>query len=497
MSWVTPLVLPWYGLRRSLRVILVLAWLLAWAVAFAVVHFAQPRWPNGWLAATVALAFWLALLGLQLSSVLLPALEARRLCLPRLERAAVLGLLLNALLLLTLTATPLALLSGHPSPVLEILLMGLAAGVAYGLWPPLWLVPVWMAFPLVKTFAPSWHWRPIAPQDGRFIGVCLAVLTAAVTVSAWHWRRVLRAAPGVITWGMRPTILSFQMSRQCGSGASPGLDPQIRRARQVPEWLLPQADLGDAGPRNLPRALRVMLGGLYLPVTWRSRLRHVSAAAAIPALTAIFFLPMGLHAGWHWRTVRPFVTLACIFGPGMAMAIGTMARSQHLVQRWRRPAGELAVVPLLPGLGEGVTQRARLLRLLMSQMRTWHGLSLAVAVLAARWLGADWAAIGLLVLVLGLAPLAEQVVVYSTLGRRPVRGWAYWSLLVLGTVTYVGGLNVASVLLTGPAHRGPASDSLVPLLLAVCALCYVVMLALVVRGRYALQRQAYPYLALE
>ncbi len=484
--------LPWYGLRRSLRVILALVSLAAWAAAFAAVHFSRSRWPDGWLVGAALLALWLALMGLLLSSTLLPALDARRLCLPRLQRVAVRSLLLNGALLLTLTATPLAVFSGHPAPVAEILLMGLAVGVAYGLWPLLWMFPLWLGIPLLQLVASLWHWRLISPLDPRFIEVCLAVVTVAVTVSARNWRRVLRTGPGELKWGMRPIILNFHVSRHALSGTGAALDQQIRVARQVPEWLLPQAAVGEAGPQKMPRALRVMLGGLYLPVTWRSRLRRLSVVGVIFASGTVFLLPLGLHAGWRWSAVRPFVALAFIFGPGMAMAVGTMARSQHLVQRWRRPGGELAVLALLPGLGGRQEQRARLLRLLGEQLRNWHAPLLALAVFAVLWLGAHGAAIGLLLLVLALAPLTEQAVIYSTLGRRLLPAWVCQPLLLLGIATYVGGLNVVALMM-----MRPGLDAMVPPLVVACAVCYGALLALAVRGQHALRCQAHPYLILE
>lgn len=492
MSWTTLLVLPWYGLRRSLRVIGMLGSLGAWAFAFAVLHFSRPRAPDGWLGGTAVLAFWLALMGLQLSSTLLPALEARQLCLPRLQRAAVCSLLLNAALLFVLTATPLALLSGHPAPVIEILLMGLAAGVAYGLWPPHWMLPVWLGFPLLQSFAPSSHWRQISPQDPHLLEVCLVVVTVAVTVSAWNWRRVLRTAPDVLKWGTRPLVLNFHLSRPAWFAARSGPDPQTRAARQVPEWLVPQAAVGDAGPQEMSRTLRVALGGWYLPMTWRSRLRRLSVAVVTFALATVWLLTLGLHAGWHWSAARPLIGLACVFGPGLAMMAGTMARAQHLVQRWRRPSGELAVLPLLPGLGTGPQQRTRLLRLLGRQMRNWDVPLLVLALLAARWLGAPGGVLGLLLLVLGLAPWTEQAVIYSTLGRRPVPTGVYWLLLVFGAATYIGGLNVVALMMT----RSPPRAVVLPLL-AACALCYLLVLALAVRGEYALRRQAHPYLVLD
>jgi hypothetical protein len=117
MSGVTLLGMPWYGIRRSVRWIWLPVTAAFWPGAAACVRFAGHRWPAGWLGAALVLALWLAFTGALLGALLLPAIEARHLRLPRLERAAPLSLGLNGLLVLALTATPLALLSGHPAPV--------------------------------------------------------------------------------------------------------------------------------------------------------------------------------------------------------------------------------------------------------------------------------------------------------------------------------------------------------------------------------------------
>ena len=164
--------------------------------------------------------------------------------------------------------------------------------------------------------------------------------------------------------------------------------------------------------------------------------------------------------------------------------------AMHLAQRWSRPAGELAVMPLLPRLGATPEQTSRLLRVVFTRMRAWH-IPLILAAAAMEWLNwHDPVRTLILLAVLGMAPAAEVTIVYSTLGHRRVWPWAFWLLAVVGLVSFIVGLSVTLQLhgiRPGWPQLGP---------LGACALCYGVLGILAGRAWRALRRQPHPYLAI-
>jgi hypothetical protein len=493
VSWVTLLGMPWSSVRRSTRWIWLLVTAAFWLGAAAWVHSASRRWPNGWMGAALILALWLAWVGVLLGMLLLPAVEARHLRLPRLERAATLSLGLNGLLVLALTATPLAFLSGHPAPMIELSLVALAAGLVYSMLPALWIVPVFLCIPLLQSLAEIEHWRLISPLDPRFLDVCVAFVAFAACVSTWSWRRVLRSADRQLGWGVRPIALSFRTSAQAWPfrGSGPSVDPTVLAVRRTPRWLERQAELRDAGPRDLVRGVRVMLGGPYLPMARRTRLRELCSGVVFAAFFLAVFLPIWARHGWRWSDARSLLAFAVIFASAMVLPAGSLLRSMHVAQRWSRPAGELAVMPLLPRLGAIPEQTSRLLRVVFTRMGAWHT-PLILVPLAIEWLNwRDPIRTLILLAVLGLAPVAEATVVYCTLGQRRIWPWAFWILAVVGFVSFMVGLNV-----TVQLHRVPPGwPQLGPL--GGCAVCYAVMGAVAGRAWRALQRQPHPYFAVE
>ncbi len=492
MSWVALLRMPWFCVRRSTRWVWLLVTVAFWLGAASCARFAAHRWPGGWMGAALILALWLAFMGALLGMLLLPAVEARHLRLPRLERAAGLSLGLNGLLVVALTATPLALLSGHPAPMIELSLVGLAVGLTFALMPVLWMVPAFLCIPLLQSLATTWHWRLIDPLEPRFLEVCVSFVALAVCVDTWNWRRVLRSSERQLGSGVRPMALGFGTRAQEWPfrGGGTGVDPTALAVRQTPRWLERQAELGDAGPCDPVRGVRVLLGGPYLPVTRRTLLRGVCNGAVLAAFFAAVYLPLWARHGWHWSAGRPLLAFAVVFASAMVLLAGSLMRSMHLAQRWSRPAGELAVMPLLPRLGATPEQTSRLLRVVFTRMRAWH-VPLILAAAAMEWLNwHDPVRILILLAVLGMAPAAEVTIVYSTLGHRRVWPWAFWLLAVIGLVSFIVGLNVTLQLhgiRPGWPQLGP---------LGACAICYGVLGILAGRAWHALRRQPHPYLAI-
>lgn len=492
MSWATLLGMPWYGMRRSVRWVWLLVSAAFWLGAAACVQFANHRWPGGWLGASLVLALWLVIAGMLLGTLLLPALEARHLRLPRLERAAPLSLGLNCLLALAVTAAPLAVPSGHPAPVIEMLLIGLAAGLLYVLLPALWMIPAFLCIPLLQSLSEELHWRFIMPLDARFLDVCVAFVALAACVGTWSWRRVLRSADRQLGWDVRPIAVSFRSGAQLWSfpGIRSGVDPATLAARQAPRWLERQAELRGTGPRDIPRSLQVLLGGPYLPVSGRTLVQGILLIALLLGFMAVAFLPLWSRHGWRWSDVGPVLRFAVTFVAAMVVMVGSLTRSMHLAQRWSRPSGELALMPLLPQLGTMPQQTSHLLSVVFTRMRAWQ-VPLILAALTIEWVSwHDPIHTFVLLVVLGMAAAAEVTIVYCTLGRRRIRPWALWTLALIGLVCFMMGLMVVQsrdLPLGGPLFG----------LLGGCAFCYAALGTFAALGKRALRRQPHPYLAVD
>ncbi len=484
--------LPWRGPYPHTPWIMALAALAMWSGAALVLHTARPLWPAGWLGAGVVLAFWLAAMGVLLGSMVRLAFEARRLCLPGLERATALSVCLNALALWVVTAIALAVLSGHPAPLAELLAIGLAAGIAYALLP-FWVVALALLLvPLLQALATSLHWRGIAPQDPRFIEVCVAFVTPALLFSAWNWRRVLQHAHRPIGWFTRPIMLfATWTGRAHVPRANPAGGVGRLSGREIPLWRQPQVALHEAGPADLSRALRIALGGPYLPLTPASTLRRISPQVGVIGVLALLFLPVFVHPGASSRGLRALILGLPVFGLGIVLMIGTVTRATHLIRRWRMPGGELAVLALLPRSGAAREQAARLRRVLFSYTRLRQLPLIAATVLVEALLTPDVNRTLLLALVLGLAPAAEVAVVYATLGRVAVPPWGYGLMTAIGQLVFVGGMNVAtfSVEFAAVWLRHAA--------FAATLLCYFGFATLSGLGRRAAQRLPHPYLGLD
>jgi hypothetical protein len=484
--------LPWRGQRQQQPWIMALVALAMWSAAAFVLHRAATPWPAGWLDAAQVLALWLALMGVLLGSMIRWALEARRLCLPGLERAIALSLGLNALVLLAVTAIPLAVLSGHPAPLTEVLAIGLAAGFAYAVLPLWAVVLALILMPLLQSLAAARHWRVFAPQDPRFIEVCVAIVVPLVLLSAWNWRRVLRHAHGTVGWFARPLFLFPTWTGQCGllSAVRAGAAAPGQSSLRVPQWLQPPAVLRQAGPTDPLRALRVALGGPYLPLTRASVLGRVGLLAGAIGVLALIYLSTLAYYGKLSEPLRVLMVLVPLFGVGFVLMLGTLMRATHLLRRWHLPGGELAVLALLPRFGGPSEQAARLQRVLVGGIWLRQLPLIGAAVLIEALLTHDPNRALLLALALGLAPAGEAAVVLSVLGRAAVPSWGYVLMTSLGQGALIAGLTVV----TFPG--GSAPDGLRHAVLAVTMLCYFGFATLYGFARRARRRLRHPFLGL-
>ncbi|MGC8517123.1 MAG: hypothetical protein ACP5P4_01180 [Steroidobacteraceae bacterium] len=490
MSRHTVWLLPWRGplLARGARAAVMIALVIGIA-ATVLVHVVQPRWPNGWLAATMVVAVWLAGVGVLLGSMVRIAWEAQSLRLPGVAVAVGRSVWLNGLLALALTAVPLTMLSAHPAPIFDMLVIALVAGVAYAVLPVLWVMVGALLFSLQSALPArlgGGAWMPLEPHFGM---ACALFVTAALLLSWWRWGALLRHCPQPLPWWNRSVGLALAL-RGCGIASMAccaGSDGRRSGPSDPPRWLTRQVALRAAGPADLARALRVALGGAYLPLTTRCLMRRFGGPTVLLAALMLLGLPMLIRTVDR-ATLLAVAQLVAIFALGLAVMIGALMRAAQVQRRWGLRGGERALLALLPRCGAPEAQSRCLRRVLLA-----HSLvrplplilaAMLIEALATRQLQRTLLLGG----VLALAPLGETAVIYAVLGRIAIPPWGYGVMLAVGQIVLVGGLNVSTF------PDGHVLAGLQGVLLAGMMLCYLGWVTVASIGWRALQRAPHPYL---
>lgn len=434
-SLMTLLAIPRHTLHASMRwlmLILVIGTLVTGLFLDIRVH--TPRiWHLGILmyatGVACAWAFWL-------SASVLTAIDARQLRLPRVERTVAYSMLLCAVLTV---GVPALLMGASGADTLQAMLwLALAAsgGLAFALLPR-WCAMLMGFLPMLSI---GLHQHGLLPSlhalEGLAWGMAaLAVLLAAI---ALRWRALLHAGGGrELGFG---SAVVMQYRHQSMGNDWTGLQQMDsgQMIRRRPDWLQPRAALHDAGPAAPVLALRIALGGQYLPKTLGSQLRGWGLAAAVLLLVSGLLDLEGSSVAAVWHSIVPSIVGMMVLFGGLGMALGT----EMLVRsRWRRVNAELPLLALLPGLGDAAAQRRHLLRTVLG------GPIGALALLLAGTLVAAWfmRLHGLGLLLVALTPPAVAInmlgATLCTLGNRQLPRWGEWlyylplvALILLGTL---------------------------------------------------------------
>jgi hypothetical protein len=293
-----------------------------------------------------------------LAPSLLLAIDARQLRLPHVQHHLLLGLIFHAAMWVAIPSLILTLAGGHITIVVASQALGLVTGLTFGLLPRMFVITALFAptffsmmklgTPFPKTWQPSELWVAVA----AFIVVC-----------AICWRRQLRMAdPYRASFGTASVVWIRLMGRYgMGSGSNwflPG--ENLEQIRSRPAWLLAIPALHRSGPHHPIQSLRVVLGGWLMPKTLRSTLVQWSVIALpTPALFGLLYLrfPDPFLAVWHAFSFGAFAWLAGF----VSMLLGFMT-AMLIQQRWFKASGELSILALLPGLGQGTSLIKNLLR---------------------------------------------------------------------------------------------------------------------------------------
>ena len=326
MNPLTWLEVPWRSSQRSLRWVSVVVFAFCCVGAAAVglwVHKADHQ--------AVAIAFYgfglVYLWAFFLSTSLLLAIDTRQLRVPAIQQNIVIGLVLYAVLLIGLPVI-VAAATGVPVWNTTVLLsLCSVGGLLFVLLPRFVAICAGIAPSLLTTL---WHRFDLpGPFDPRFAHWAIfAVLLALVAVIV-RWRQVLVAGPNQSTGWSSALVIQF---RNGGWGEWNNIGDN-RTLRQRPDWLQPALALDDAGPSDPRKALRVALGGWYLPQSTRSYIKQWSLAlcfVALPLLGSLLLMRMGRndalsHADFHvgdaakGAILGALGTLSVIAGPMISL----------------------------------------------------------------------------------------------------------------------------------------------------------------------------------
>jgi hypothetical protein len=432
------LLMPWMAVPRSTRWITVAVYALSLAGYGLLLGFLHS--PHVWFAAGVALGVatvfcWAYFM----PYTLLLALNARHLCMPAVRAEVVRSLLLYALLTV---GGPWLLLwpGGHPLIVVALLLIGAGIGMLYALLPT-YLVIILCMLPALHVAIRRWLPMPAMPKpgDADFMPLVLTGAALVLLLVVLRWWQLLRAVHVATRGYMAASV--FNIRRRAGLGLSdPLTNADTLRAR--PAWSRLTPDLRQAGPQAPVLALQVAFGGMYLPQTWRSRLRRGIPSLLLVVVALLYLWAVTGNAGASERHVSGglfgdsgFALAMCFFVVSLFSA--EMA-SNVLDLRWRGTHAELPLLALMPGLGRSRDVKRTLLHAAMlaparTQLMWLMAFGIVAALLHKNW-PIDAAMLGMVVLSLGVLAVS----VLGTLGGSPLCGWprSLLLLLVLALITF-------------------------------------------------------------
>jgi len=477
---------PRYWTHASLRWIAVIVFLLCTAAAIG-----WSLYATGDKAVKGVLLFYgvglVYIWSFFFSAGLLPATDARQLRLPGIERQIHASLLLYGVLSLLLPM----LIPGITIESVGVVLLFLVGGVAFALMPRYLAVLIAMTPSLLVAAWRRFDLPGIA--DPRFGTWAALAALALLLVTAWRWHRMLRAGSRMTNgWGS-PIVLQLR-SGSWGYWSNIGDNSLLR---QRPDWMQPGINLDGAGPTLPRKSLRVALGGWYLPLTARTYAGHIGLMLLIVALpVASTLLLVRLRGDGDAGSTLAGGMIGAL--SSLAVMAGPMICIFSLLwlgRRWRQANAEMPLLALLPGLGDGVQLKQRLLRTVLTMPLVLH----AVAVLLLLLVMVFWPGDGhvsmlsfMLLAPLGCAGMTAAILTNLVGGRR-----LPW--LANGAIFAVASVLIfASLLLPALAHGRhpvPQVDALLPAIPLAWLLFTGAMAWLWRRGWRGLMQLPHPFVA--
>jgi hypothetical protein len=426
---------PWRCVHGSMRwIMLVMLALCSIALVIALVAGAGIDAHKALIAVSAycfglfyAWAFWMP-------SLIVLASDARKLCVPGMQRAAGTSVFVYAGLCLILPTALIVPLGAAANPDILVVGLTMCAGLVFGLMPRYIAMLIGLAPALVLAF--KHHMGTVFPafDDPRWqlAGACL--LAVLIWVCVYRWRRLLAVDSLPSGWN-GPMVAQlrggFSSANAWGLG---GWQNSSSLPRQVPEWAQPSADLHGTGPQRPALSLRVLLGRWYVPQTWLSRLRQLAWTLIVMGLVGVAFALV--EAGHTRASLSDMRQLLPFVFPWLAMsaAIGIVAPSVvGVFQRWQPKSAELPILALLPGLGDVAHARRHLLRAVLTRPLAGQLAILLVSLLVATiWWHLDTSGMACLVAVLLTCAGFGGAVTFMILGDRQPSSAGWVALLIAG-----------------------------------------------------------------
>lgn len=457
------LLAPWRSAHASMRWLLLIVLALCTGVGGVLAIFSSK--PD---ALWISIVLYAGGLGYAwaffLSSLALLAIDARLLRVPGMQRTAEFALVGYAVLSV-LPATLLYGLAGGNMPAITLLLtLCVLGGLSMALLPRYFAVLAGLMPALHNAYASFSHIP--GPSDPGFLSWAPIAATLLLVTCVLRWRKLMNHA-GPYTNGFGDAmVLQYRRGGWANSWSGNGNLDTTQQVRQRPDWMQPQADLRHAGPQQPRMALRIALGGWYLPKTLMGHLQAwgpVLLAMLVPlTVLALGFFRSPALMDELWRTIFVIaIGWGALFG-----AFGlTIMSVMLLAQRWRRVNTELSLLALLPGLGNAATTKVQLLRVALLRPLSIQAALLAMLVALAIYAHAPGASL-LLIVISQLGCAAALVACLLTiLGGRPLPGWALTLLMtVIGLL--VGSLSSFPGSLTGDPSWVPAMPFVMTIVVA-------------------------------
>lgn len=425
------------------------------------------------------------------SHMLLTAMDARDLRIPQLPTSIVASLVLYAAICIVMPTIILGLLGGHVLAIATVMALCVLGGLLFAWLPRYFATPIGL-LPALMIGARRMVDIP-GPSRPEFLTWALPLTLVLAVLLVYRWRQLMRTR-GMLEQGMRsPMVMQFRRVGE-NSWGSFGTAFSKETLSQQPAWMQAKADLRKVGPNAPLQAIRVALGGFYMPKTWRGVLLTAAQFSFLLIIMAAIVLMIGLDSKISVPKVLTHVALplgAAFATYGTALiSIVTIARFS---QRWRKTNTELPLLALMPGLGDAAKVKREFLRASLSLPMRWQ-IGFTLAMIAGALYLQVGAAIVLSIAVAQLCCLALlPAVLLRVVGGQPVRAWMF----AVGTLLMIVLLNAGCVLpvLAKDSSLHPNIDYVALGVTAVWAVIGLVVLHLGRTGWRSLQRRPHAFLA--
>jgi len=494
MNLQSMLMAPWHATRKVTRwMALVLITFLLGTIALVTLNMhgaAHAFWAP--IAGMLVAAGTFMLTMLLLSPCLLLAIDARQLRLPGLQRTATGAVLLYGALMTIVPGLLIGLSGGYMLNVMSMQLVAFFGGLAIALLPRVLTFFVWLLPAAFNILQPTLHLpRPVEPA---FASLCTGIAVFFALLSLAFWRRMIRSVQPYSADFGAPMLMQMHCTSVRGAWGSWGgasMDPSAT-IRRNPAWLQPRIALGDSGPAHPVQSLRVGLGGMFAPLTLRSRAMQIGVVLLVSLL---FMLQMGVQASQRHTAhvsdhfIHSGLLALLLLGVGMGGSMMAVLPIAQLMQRWAKQNAELPLLALLPGLGDARQVKRHLLcAALLPPVIGLVALMLAMLILAMLLHASALALCASLLTLVGIAAFLTAFVV-SVIGGRPLGPWASVGLCVLGY-----GLFFTSILVP-MFDSGNTASPFVYVFAAAWALLLTLLSWLARRGWRGLEKRPHPFLA--